>query len=219
MRGIALISEYKRCAPGRFVAYIEPWTYSSLVAGFSTAFSVLTEPYWFCGSPDIIQVFLETGLPVLHKDFVVGRGQLLQAACHGASAALVILDTVGWRSLDNIYSQARDMGLDLLVETFRGGDAAAVAGSYPGVAVGINSRDLSTLKVDYMRMLVELELASSKGPGRALYVAESGIDAPDKAAEAVGRGAKAVLVGTAMMKKPELAREIIEAVKGRLSSV
>jgi len=203
-RGFGFIGEFKRCRPGRFVEYMDPWRFLEATRGCVDAYSVLVEPCWFCGSPELIPFFAPHA-PVLFKDFIVCRGQLLEAACWGASGVLLILDALGWRRLDELYSEATGLGLDVLIETGSAVDAVEAAGSYPGALIGINARDLRSLSLSFERLLGELRRAREMAPADTLLVAESGVGGVEDIARAVGAGADAVLVGTSLMRDPGLA--------------
>jgi indole-3-glycerol phosphate synthase len=87
----AIIVEYKRCSPGRVISNIEPWDYVRATRRYADAYSVLVEPYWFCGSSVLVEVFAREK-PVLYKDFIVDEIQLEDAVVSGASAVLLILE-------------------------------------------------------------------------------------------------------------------------------
>jgi len=204
----ALILEFKRCRPGGFVEYMEPWRFLELLGGAADAFSVLAEPYWFCGSPELVAYIAAVGgKPVLYKDFVAGGGLLRQAASAGASAVLLILDMLGWRRLGDLYEEARGLGLEALIETSSSDDAVEAMGSFPGALVGINARNLETLEVSFERLLEEVRKAAGEKPRDALLVAESSIDSTEKALALARAGADALLIGTWAVRSPrEVAR-------------
>lgn len=206
----AIIVEYKRCAPGRVVSNIEPWEYIRATRGYAAAYSVLVEPYWFCGSSLLVREFSREK-PVLYKDFVIDEIQLRDAVAHGASAVLLILEALGWSRLDRLFSTARGLGLDALIETSDPVESIELANSYDEALIGINSRDLRTLRLDVSRMVKGVELFRSRAPSRALVVAESGVEDPRVYAEVARAGADAVLVGTAVMKNPGVLAEFLNA--------
>ncbi len=214
-KGLAVIGEFKRCAPGRFVGLHDPRVYAERLAPYVDAFSVLTEPLWFCGSPELIPVFA-VRRPVLAKDFVECRAQLEAYAAKGASAALLILDELGWKRLEELYEAARSLGLEALIETSNARDAVEVARSYPEAAVGINARNLQSLELSFERLLGEVRRAAEEAPSGAVIVAESGVDSVEKALAAMEAGARAVLIGTWFMRDPSAAERLAEALKQRV---
>ncbi len=210
----ALIIEYKRCRPSGFVRHIDPWSYVDAVGGAADAWSVLVEPFWFCGSPELLPVFASTGKPVLAKDFAAGREQLRTYRRMGASAVLLILDMLGWRRLEELYEEARGLGLEALIETTDWRCAVEAMNSFPGALVGINARNLETLEVSFERLLEEVRRASAEKPSGGLLVAESSVDSVEKARRLAEAGADALLIGTWSMKNPGELRGLPAALRG-----
>ncbi|BES81179.1 indole-3-glycerol-phosphate synthase [Pyrodictium abyssi] len=209
----ALIIEYKRCSPRGFVAYHTPWSYLEATLPVADAYSVLVEPYWFCGSLELVAFFAQHR-PVVAKDFPSSRAQLEQYQRAGASAALLILDMLGWKQLDTLYQEARSLGLEALIETHRAEDAVEAMNSYPEALVGINARNLETLEISYQRLLEETARAAARKPSSALLVAESSIDSAEKAARLAEAGADALLIGTWAMKRTGELCSLPERLKG-----
>ena len=211
----ALILEYKRCRPTGFTVYRTPWGYVEALGGAADAWSVLVEPYWFCGSPELVSFFAQvTGAPVLAKDFTASVEALRLHAGSGASATLLILDMLGWRRLVELYEEARGLGLEALIETSSAGDAVEAMHSFPDALVGINARDLVTLREDTGRLLEELGRAAARKPTGALLVAESTIDSVEKARAAAEAGADALLIGTWAMRAPGEVSELPRLLRG-----
>lgn len=206
MRGVGFIGEFKRCRPGKFVYYRDPEDFLVRVGGGVDAVSVLVEPFWFCGSLELVDFFARYK-PVLFKDFVVGRGQIMAAACWNASSILLILSMVGWRVLENLYEEARSYGLEPFIETGSADDAVEVAKSFPEAIVGINARDLSTLELNFERLVEEVSRAVERLPSGTLLVAESGMKSGWDVVRLVKAGARAVLVGSSLMERPEVVEE------------
>jgi len=171
------------------------------------------EPYWFCGSPELVAFFAQHR-PVLAKDFASSRAQLEQYRRAGTSAALLILDMLGWRRLDALYQEARSLGLEALIETHRAEDAVEAMNSYAEALVGINARNLETLEISYQRLLRETARAAARKPSGALLVAESSVDSVEKAVRLAEAGADALLIGTWAMKNPEEIRSLPERLRG-----
>ena len=209
----ALIIEYKRCSPRGFVAYYTPWSYLEATLSAADAYSVLVEPYWFCGSTELAAFFARYR-PVLAKDFASSRAQLEEYRRASASAALLILDMLGWKQLDTLYQEARSLGLEVLIETNNAEDAVEVMHTYPEALVGINARNLETLEISYQRLLQEITKASSRKPTAALLVAESSIDSAERAVGLAQAGADALLIGTWAMKSPLEVRKLPERLRG-----
>ena len=214
----AVIVEYKRCAPGRVIANIDPWEYVKLTKQYATAYSVLTEPFWFCGSSSLVSVFA-CEKPVLYKDFIVDEAQLLDAVANQASAVLLIADALSWGELDKLFTKSRSTGLDVLIEAGEPLSLVEVANSFTDAMIGLNSRDLHTLRTDFRRMVEGIRLLKSRVPSRTVIVAESGIRSVRDYLEVSRAGANAALIGTAIMEKPEFLHELHELVTANTSTL
>ena len=73
--------------------------------------------------------------------------------------------------------------------------------------IGVNARDLTTLQVDPIR---QRKLLNSI-PAGYITIAESGIESAADARAAKEAGARAILVGTSIMRNPALLDEIVNA--------
>lgn len=192
-----MIAEFKRKSPSagvirdddpgaRALAYRE--------AGAS-AVSVLTDPDAFGGSlDDLSAASSASGLPILMKDFVVDPVQIRAGWAAGASGVLLIVRCLDDARLRHLYRETRSLGLDALVEVH---DAAELdrALALEDAIVGINNRDLDTLRTDRGRARDLLP----RVPSGRIAVAESGYLEPEHLTELRGR-ADAVLIGTALMR-------------------
>ena len=142
----------------------------------AAAISVVTEPDHFLGDPRwLAEVRHSVDLPVLRKDFVVSRRQLLETAVLGADAVLLISRLLDRDLLEELLETASALDLEVLLEIFADEDPAQAVASGAGI-LGVNARDLASfeMKLDRVEsMAVEL-------PPDRLRVAESGIhDAAD----------------------------------------
>ncbi|MEM1619406.1 MAG: indole-3-glycerol-phosphate synthase [Fervidicoccaceae archaeon] len=202
---LALIAEYKRVSPSGVIRLdLDPWTYFEKVSRYATALSVVAEPLRFAGHPLFVKVAVSFGRPVLYKDFVVSPRQLEEARGLGASSALLIKRLLGdhlWELVD----EARRLGLEPLIEVDNEDDAREVAREAPDSLLGVNSRDLRDLSVSLERAKKAVEAV--RGRVR-LVVLESGIASRRDAEAAASWGADAILVGTSLMRSPELAAEL-----------
>jgi indole-3-glycerol phosphate synthase len=172
----------------------------------AAAVSVLTEPARFDGDLDHLRraaaVLAPLGVPAMRKDFLVDPYQLHEARAAGAGGALLIVRMLEESLLAGMLDCAARLGLFVLLEAFDADDVRSarrvLAGWQPGMApvlVGINSRDLQTLKVVPER-LVEL---APQLPRNFPRVAESGLTTPEDAARMVRAGYDMALVGGALM--------------------
>jgi len=194
----AVIAEIKRASPSRGLirADFDPARIArSYEANGATCLSVLTDREFFGGSPeDLHAARAACGLPVLRKDFMIDPYQVHEARSWGADCILLIEDAASDAQLDAMARLARDLGMDVLVESH---DAAQLerALGLPTALIGINNRDLRTFET---RLATTLGLVGRIPPDRML-IAESGIGTPDDVATLRSAGVSAYLVGGAFM--------------------
>lgn len=194
----AVIAEVKRASPSvGSIAEVDPASQArAYEAAGAAAVSVLTEPRHFDGSlADLRAVHLATSVPVLRKDFLVQPAQLMEARAEGADAVLLITAALTEGELRAMLATAEDLDLGALVEIHSERDLE-VAIAVEAKVIGVNARDLETLEVDPERALALL----GRIPADRIAVAESGIASPEQVHRAVNAGARAVLVGEALMR-------------------
>ncbi|HEX6988851.1 MAG TPA: bifunctional indole-3-glycerol phosphate synthase/phosphoribosylanthranilate isomerase [Bacillota bacterium] len=164
-------------------------------AGGACAVSVVTEPDHFGGDPADLERARAAGLPVLRKDFVIDAYQLLESVLLGADAVLLIARILAPRQLVGLLAEARELGLEALVEV---NDEADVERALAAGAdlIGINSRDLRTFEIDPGRTERLLALL----PEPVSVVAASGLKSPGDVRFAHSLGVDACLVGEALMR-------------------
>jgi indole-3-glycerol phosphate synthase len=199
--GMAVIAEVKRSSPSR--GAIAPGLdaaaqAAAYAAAGADAVSVLTEPTRFGGClADLEAVAAACVVPVLRKDFVVDAYQVGEAAAAGAAAVLLIVGALEDDALRALIEECDACGLDALVEVHDEDELRrALAAGAP--LVGINNRNLRTLTVD---LNLTVRLAPRVGEA-ALVVAESGIASAADARHIAAGGARAVLVGEALVRWP-----------------
>jgi indole-3-glycerol phosphate synthase len=197
--GLSVIAEVKRMSPskGALADIPDPAALAAAYhAGGADAISVLTEQRRFGGSLDDLRAVRgAVSTPLLRKDFMVTRYQLLEARAAGADLVLLIVAALDDALLQDLHDQARALGLTVLTEVH---DEAEVARALAVGAqlVGVNARNLKTLEVDpdaFARLVTLL-------PDDVVKVAESGIGGPEDAARYAAQGADVVLVGEALVK-------------------
>lgn len=200
--GLSLIAEIKRKSPSEGViapldAREAAWAYRR---GGARAISVLTEPWAFGGSLEDLLAAAEAGLPLLRKDFVVHPFMLEEARAFGASAVLLIAAVLG-EALPFYLQKAEELGLDALVEVHTEKELELALEAGAGI-IGVNNRDLATLKVDLSTAPTLGRRARERGFS-GLLVAESGYRMKAEL-EALKGLFDAVLVGTSLSKSQDL---------------
>jgi indole-3-glycerol phosphate synthase len=189
-----VIAECKRRSPSRGILrqeYDAPAHARAYAAAGAAAISVLTEPTFFDGSlEDLRRVRDAVDLPLLRKDFIVTRYQLLEAAAAGADAALLIVGALTDAELRELIGVAQDINLATLVEVH---DATELARALDAGAaiVGVNSRNLRTLAVDTSAH----DALAAAIPPHVVAVAESGLRTRDDLYRLERVGYSAFLVG------------------------
>ncbi len=139
--------------------------------GGASAVSVLTEPYFFGGSTDTIRMVKEeTTLPILRKDFIIDERQLYETRSLGADAVLLIAGVLGDR-LSSFVRQSVALGIEPLVEV-RNRQEALCAVASGAEMIGINNRDLTTLRINVSKTK---ELSPIIRQAGRLVVSESGL--------------------------------------------
>jgi len=198
----AIIAELKRASPSRGLirADYHPAAHARAYAAAGAACcSVLTDERYFQGSLAHLQaVRAAVTLPCLRKDFLIDKYQVEESRAAGAGAVLVIA-AAGMHPLgDALLAAAAAAGLVVLVE---GHDERELewANERRAPLIGINNRDLTT----FVTSLATTERLAPRAHGGALVVAESGIRTPADVARMRAAGARALLVGEALMDRPD----------------
>ena len=195
--GARFVMEVKRASPSKGVLRqaVDPAAIARAYRGAADAISVLTDAPYFGGSfEDLAAVRREFHGPILAKDFVVDPRQVAEARLHGADAVLVMLSVLDDADAAEVMAEAQRLGMDTLVETH---DEAEIARAVALGAeiIGINNRDLKTLKVD----LAVTERLARLVPGNRLVISESGIENRGDVERLAGH-ADAFLVGSSLMR-------------------
>jgi indole-3-glycerol phosphate synthase len=207
--GMSFICEVKRSSPSKGMI-AEDFPYLEIAKDYedagASAMSVLTEPYWFGGSNDILrEITGAAGIPVLRKDFTVDRYMIYKAKTLGASAVLLICAILSESELQEYSETAAALGLDALVEAHTE-EEAKMAVRCGARIIGVNNRDLKTFTVDTGRSAALRELI----PREIAFVSESGIKEPEQVRELEERGVDAVLIGETLMRAKDKKKMLCE---------
>lgn len=215
-RNASIISEIKFSSPSkgmirkhRDLKHIA----ESMQDGGAVGISVLTEPRYFDGcleSISEIQSWID--VPILMKDIIISPIQINAASKVGASSILLIqtLFNRGFckENLDSMISHAQSLGLEVLLETHSKSEfQSAITTS--AEFIGINNRDLKTLKVD---LGTTQHILLDNCPKDKTIISESGISGPNDVKFLKACGAHAFLVGTAIMKSDNIKKKTEELV-------
>lgn len=198
----AVIAEVKKASPSKGVLR-EPFDPAEIAASYeaggAACLSVLTDADFFQGSEAALQAARAAcSLPVIRKDFIVDPYQVLEARAIGADCILLIAAALDDQTLSDLYQQAVELGMDVLVEVH---DAAELHRSLAlsPMLLGINNRDLRTFEVS----LQTTEALLQEIPADTHVVTESGIMAGEDVARMRSAGVHTFLVGEAFMRAPD----------------
>ncbi len=202
---IRIIAEVKKASPSKGVIRedFDPLLIAKeYEKGGANLISVLTEPHYFKGDIEYLtQIRRYTPVPLLRKDFIVDRYQLLEALVYGADTALLIAKALETKELKDLIDYSRHLGLEPLVEIHDKDDLKKSIFAGADI-IGINHRDLRTFKMD-MSLCSELIPLIPKGK---VIVAESGIDTPEVVSELHAQGVDAFLIGEHFMRQDDIAK-------------
>jgi indole-3-glycerol phosphate synthase len=205
--GLAIIAEVKRRSPSAgeiksgMIATEQARRYREAGAD---ALSVLTDEAYFGGTlADLAAVtaqFREVppGPPCLRKDFMFHPLQVWEAREAGASAILIIVRALPEEEITVLHAAARAAGLDVLFEIHQESELERAV-RHGAAIIGVNNRDLAVFTTD----LGLSERLIPQFPRDVIAVSESGIATAADAARVRAAGARAVLVGEALMKAPD----------------
>jgi indole-3-glycerol phosphate synthase len=171
----------------------------------ASAISCLTDEKFFGGHLSFIRRIKDAvPLPVLRKDFLFDPWQLWESRAAGADAVLLIAECLTESQLLDMLILSQRLGLTTLVEVHELESLLKVRPhvGFPHAGywlLGINNRDLTTMKVDLNHTLRLLDMVDD----RNLIVSESGISAFDDLRRLREAGVRIVLVGEHLMRQPD----------------
>lgn len=209
--GNALICEIKKASPSK--GLIRSDFDAAKIAKIyeesgAACISVLTDERYFSGSSeDLVAVRRAVDLPILRKDFIVDSYQIYEAKLHGADCILLIVAMLDDKKLLELEDVALKAGLSVLIEV-HSEEELTRAIKLQSKLIGINSRNLKTMKVD---LNTAIDLAS-KVPEGYVVIGESGIKSRSDIEKLNAAGINSFLIGEHFM----LQSDIGSAVKGFL---
>jgi indole-3-glycerol phosphate synthase len=206
---IKLIAEIKKASPSKGIIR-QDFDHRSIARIYdekaANAVSVLTEEDFFQGSlsflPDVKKVLSK---PVLRKDFIFDEYQIYESRASEADAILLIASVLDKNQAAEYLHLARELGLSVLFEVHNFGELE-MAMMVDSDIIGINNRDLKTLKID---MNTSLSLKNEIPAGK-IVVSESGIRTGEDVQKLGNAGFDAMLIGTTFMEAEDIGKKIDE---------
>jgi indole-3-glycerol phosphate synthase len=202
-----IIAEIKKASPSKGIIRedFDPIVIAKAYEeGGADSLSILTEPHFFKGDKEYLgMVRRYVNMPLLRKDFIIDKYQLVEALVYGADYVLLIAKALSRKELKELYDYALHLGLEVLVEVHDKADLikAMFAGAN---IVGINHRNLDTFEMD-MKLCEKLIPLIPNGK---IIVAESGINDHETLKELSKMGADAFLVGEHFMRQDDITKAL-----------
>jgi len=201
---LSLIAEIKKASPsaGTIIKEYDPVSIANIYNfNKATCLSVLTEEDFFLGKLiHISKIKEKVNLPILCKDFFVDKFQVYLAKSYGADAILIILAGISEDLADELYNEALKLNMSVIVEVHTV-DEAKKSLKYTDALIGINNRNLKTLKTDINTTYdIHNIISNHKSP----LISESGIKNKDDILEIKNRtNIRTFLIGESILKNLE----------------
>ena len=214
---VRIIAEVKKASPSAGVIRtdFQPVAIAQTYEAHGAAcISVLTDEPFFQGHlVNLIAIRAAVSVPLLRKDFILTRYQILEARLNGADAILLIAEILSPGELAHLLREAHSMGLQALVELHDAENLQAVLDSGARM-IGVNNRNLRTFET---RLEHTIEIAK-RVPKDCCLVSESGIRTHTDVKHLQQAGVRAILVGESLMRSPDIGKQL-DLLRGKVESV
>ena len=214
-KGISLITEIKKASPSAGII-VKDFNHLNIAEKYikngATCLSVLTEEKYFLGNLKQIQdIKKDYKIPILAKDFFIDPYQVALSKSYGCDCILLIISALESKQIDEIYSEALNKNLSVIVEVHDQKEAEAAL-KYEKALIGINNRNLKTLDVSINNTISIFEVVKNhKGP----LISESGIQNEKDAKYIYDKtGIKNFLIGESLLSSDNL-----EGLMGRFRQI
>ena len=198
---ISLIAEIKKASPsaGIIIEDYDPIEIAKIYYNNkATCLSILTEENFFLGNLiHVSKVKEKINLPVLCKDFFIDKFQVHLAKSYGADAILIIIAGVSDELANDLYEEALKLNMSIIVEVHTV-EEAKKALNFKEALIGINNRNLKTLKTDINTTYdIHDVLINHSGP----LISESGITTKEELLALKDKtNIKTFLIGESLLK-------------------
>jgi indole-3-glycerol phosphate synthase len=206
---IKLIAEIKKASPSKGIIR-KDFDHLSIARIYEkkavSAVSVLTEEDYFHGNLLIIPAVRKVlTKPILRKDFICDAYQIYESRAHKADAILLIAAILDKNQSHEYLHLSGELGLHVIFEVhdLKELENAVFLNSK---IIGINNRDLKTLRVDIQKTF---DLAKEIPSGK-IIISESGIRTREDVKRLEHEGIDAMLIGTALMEADNIEKKIDE---------
>lgn len=207
--GIGVIAEVKKTSPSAGVlrADFDPVAIARIYqTNGAKAISVLTDVEFFQGHLTYLTAIRKAvSLPVLRKDFILDRYQVLQARAAGADAVLLIAEILGPKYMPALLADIHELGMQALVELYDRENLPRIIAAGAKL-IGVNNRNLRTFVTNLEHTLTLLPDV----PADCCLVSESGIRTRDDVVRLQTAGVKAILVGETLMRATDIGQKLRE---------
>jgi indole-3-glycerol phosphate synthase len=206
---VQVLAEVKRASPSAGVLRedFDPVAIAKIYEQHgAAAISVLTDAPFFQGHLSYLSAIrAAVALPLLRKDFILERYQLLEARVSGADAVLLIAECLDEEQLPLLLRQCHELGMEALVELHEAANLPRVLDSGARL-IGVNNRNLRRFETT---LELTLELAP-RIPADRFLVSESGIRTRQDVLHLFTAGVRAVLIGETFMRAPDIGAKLDE---------
>lgn len=209
-----IIAEFKRRSPSKGIINDSSFTVDvtkDYMKYGACAISVLTDEEFFGGSlKDLVDARVNE-VPLLRKDFIIDKYQLIESKAYGADIILLIAACLKKEQVKTLSDFAKDIGLNVLLEIHSDEELEHICDAVD--VVGINNRDLKSFKVDINH---SIELCK-KIPSDKIKISESGIDNVKTIQHLKQNGFSGFLMGEKFMKETDPGKafeNFVEQLKG-----
>ena len=198
---ISLIAEIKKASPSAGII-IENYNPVDIASTYeknnATCLSVLTEENFFHGSLDHInEIKKKINLPILCKDFFIDKFQIPLAKSYGADAILLIVAALNQSQMEDLYNTALEYKMSVIIEVHTIEEAKQVS-NFSNALIGINNRNLKTLKTD-LNNTFEIHKTLSDFDG--ILISESGFKNKEDVLKVTNQtNIKTFLIGESLLK-------------------
>ena len=197
---ISILAEIKKASPsaGVIIKEYNPLKIAEIYYKNKVAcLSILTEEDFFLGNlVHVSKVKEKINLPILCKDFFIDKFQVPLAKSYGADAILIILAGVSDDLAFELYEEALKFNMSIIVEVHTVEEAKRAL-NFKEALIGINNRNLKTLKTDISTTYdIHHVLINHSGP----LISESGIKTKEELLEISKKtNIKTFLIGESLL--------------------